>query len=125
MKYTFQWNTLTVLELNYFVKRVVNIVQIKKFKFFHIVPGLVPIVHEHLTHFVNWNCGVDRAGKSQFANSIWQSTKVELIGIGEKNGVDFVDMFLEFVDNTFRAFLIPTAVKEESKVVHFEQVAVR
>ena len=50
---------------------------------------------------------------------------MKLVRICQKNSVDLVDMLLQFVDNAFRAFFVPSTVKEESEVVHLEQIAMR
>ena len=76
VSFALQSDVLRVFELNDFVKGRVDVVQREDFEFFVVLMRLVQIVHEHLTHFVDWNGGVDRAVESAFADHVRQRAQM-------------------------------------------------
>ena len=52
---------------------------------------LVHIIEEHLSHLVDWHCGVDGTRKAKFADSIRQGAQMGAVGVGEKHCIDLAN----------------------------------
>lgn len=59
----------------------------------HTAPShLIKVIHEHLAHLINRNRCIDCTVQAQFPHSIWQSSQVKGIGVGEENSIDLVNI---------------------------------
>ena len=72
----FQLYSLGILQLNYLVKRSINVVQREEVKFFRVVPRLVKVVQEHLAHLENRNGGINGTLQAKLSNQIRQGAQV-------------------------------------------------
>ena len=61
---------MRIFDLDDEVKGRVNIVQCEKAELLPIVPRLVKVIHEHLTHLVDWTRGIDWTLKAQLTNKV-------------------------------------------------------
>lgn len=53
---------------------------------------LIQIIHEHLTHFIDRDGGIDGTVEPQFANSVGQSTEMKWIWMGQKHRIHLMDI---------------------------------
>ena len=53
---------------------------------------LEEVIHEHLAHFVNRNCCIDRAIETTFSKNVWQCTKMVDIWLGYQNCIYLTNM---------------------------------
>lgn len=53
---------------------------------------LVEIIHKHLSHLVDWNCGVDSTIQTQFPYSIRQGTQMYWVRMGEQHSINLMNI---------------------------------
>ena len=72
----------------------------------------------YLSHFVDWNGGVNGAIESALADHIRQGAEVKVVGVREENRVDVLHVLFQLVDMTHVEKLVPTAIQQEAELVH-------
>ena len=50
---------------------------------------------------------------------------MQTVGKCQQNGVDLIDVFLQFVDKLHITMFIPSAVEQKSEIVQFQQIRMR
>lgn len=65
-----------------------------------LVPGcewsctahLIEVIHEHLSHLVDGDSGVDGALESQFSHQVWEEPQVRHIRVGQQHCINLMEV---------------------------------
>lgn len=53
---------------------------------------LIEVIHEHLTHLVNWDSCIDGTVETQLPHGIRQGSQMQGIRMGEEHSINLVDI---------------------------------